>query len=92
MPRFAIPLFVAAAAMVGVMGAAPQPAEARSGRSAAGLVIGAVVGGLIAREIYRRDRRRYYSYSYAPKPYYGYGYNSGYYRDYGYRRHYRYGW
>jgi hypothetical protein len=87
MKRFAIPLLVAATTMVGVMGANPQPAEARSGRYAAGIVLGAVVGGLVAREVYRRERRRSYVY-YAPRPYYGHGYSYG----YGYSRHYRHGW
>jgi hypothetical protein len=84
MKRFAVPLLVAATTMVGVMSTASQPAEARSGRYAAGIVFGAVVG-LVAREVYRRERRRSYVY-YAPRPYYGHGYS------YGYSRHYRHGW
>jgi uncharacterized protein YcfJ len=93
MKRIALPLLVAAVTLVGGMSVRPQPAEARGSRYAAGIVLGAVVGGLIAHEVYRRERRRSYVYhSYAaPRAYYGNGYSYG--HGYSYRRHHhRHGW
>jgi len=56
--------------------AAPQPAEARGGRVAAGIIGGLAVGAIIGSMAY--NGRGYYgpSYSYGP----GYAYGPGYYR------------
>lgn len=66
-------LMLAAGLATTVLTAAPEPAEARSGRFVAGLLVGAVVSGIVAREVYRHKRRHHvYGYRYVP---YGYRYS-----------------
>jgi hypothetical protein len=63
---------LAGSVLAGSVVGATAPAEARSGRFIAGLAVGAIVGGLVASEVYRHKRKRYYAHSYGPRYYYGY--------------------
>ncbi len=66
MKRFAV-LAAAAVFAIGTMGKAPE-AEARRGGEAlvAGIIAGAVIGGIIAANA-RKKRRHHYAYNYYPR-------------------------
>lgn len=81
---------IALALAIPCLGLSSKPAEAHRSRAFGGVVLGAVIGGILAHEIYRhhhRHHRHYYGYyGYAPVYYYGYRHRH-YHRHHHHRRY-----
>lgn len=87
MRRIRLSAAIAIALALGSFGVAAKPAAAHGSRAVPGLIIGAVIGGILAHEIYRHQRKRYYSRNYYS--HYGYAPSYAYSRPYRHRSYYR---